>query len=161
MTWYNYKKLERTLATGQLPEKETYHYLLILLLGVAICIFFPESVTSYSDFSWYFIEFGLFLLVLNLAVRRSYKINSGGQNREFSMRFISLSMVHGFRLLIWVAILGLLYKIIMFIIPLQIFLFINELLLPNWTDLIVFTGLFFLYALLVIRSFKRINSAAL
>ena len=160
MTWYNIKKLERRLCNDQLLEKEASHYLLALLIIMSICIFFPEPVTSYSAFSWHFVEFGLFLGILIFAVRSSYKINSEGQNREFSKRFISLTVVHGFRILIWVAVLGLLYKIIMFIIPLQIFLFINDLLLPNWTDLIVFTGIFFLFALLMIRSFKRINSGA-
>ena len=125
-----------------------------------MCLFFPAPVTTYSAFSWHFVEFGLFLGILIFAVRRAYKINSRGQNRDFLKRFISLTVVHGLRLLIWVAVLGLLYKIIMFIIPLQIFLFINELLLPNWTDLIVFTGIFFLFALLLIKSFKRINPAA-
>lgn len=160
MTWYNIKKLERRLANDQLPEKETYHYLLALLIIMSICIFFPEPVTSYAAFSWYFVEFGLFLGILIFAVHSAYKINSRGQNRDFAKRFISLTVVHGFRMLIWVAVLGLLYKIIMFIIPLPIFLFINDLLLPNWTDLIVFAGIFFLFALFLIKSIKRINSPA-
>lgn len=160
MTWYNIKKLERRLTNDQLPENETYHYLLALMIIMSICIFFPEPVTSYSAFSWYFVEFGLFLGILIFAVHSAYKINSRGQNRDFAKRFISLTVVHGFRILIWVAVLGLLYKIIMFIIPLPIFLFINDLLLTNWTDLIVFTGIFFLFSLVMIRSFKRINPAA-
>ncbi|MEP6260615.1 MAG: hypothetical protein ABJ092_03475 [Gillisia sp.] len=158
MTWYNIKKLERRLGHDELSEKESLHYLLALLIIMSICIFFPDSVTSYSDFSWYFIEFGFFLGTLIYAIHSAYKINSRGQNRDFARRFISLTVVHGLRLLIWVAVLGLLYKIIMFIIPLPIFLFINEILLPNWTDLVVFTGIFFLFALLLIKSFKRINS---
>src|SRR5690606_37386817 len=120
-------------------------------------IFFPESTTSYSGFWWDLAEFVIFLVILILTVRNTYLINARGENRDFTSRFISLAFVHGFRLLIWVGIIGLLYKIIMFIIPLQIFHFINALLIPDWTDLIIFTAVFIAYYLFMIRSFRRVN----
>ena len=157
MTWYNIRKLESRLSTGEIKENDAYQYLLTLLIFLAVIIFFPESTTSYSGFWWDLAEFVIFSVILILTVRNTYLINARGENRDFTSRFISLAFVHGFRLLIWVGIIGLLYKIIMFIIPLQIFHFINALLIPDWTDLIIFTAVFIAYYLFMIRSFKRVN----
>ena len=157
MTWYNIRKLENRLAKGEIQENHAYQYLLTLLIFISVVIFFPESPTSYSGFWWDFVEFLIFLIILILAGRNTYKINASGDNRDFTTRFISIASVHGFRLLIWVLIIGLLYKIIMFIIPIQIFNFINELLLPDWTDLIVFTSIFIAYYFFMTRSFRRVN----
>ena len=160
MTWYNIRKLERRLAADEINEKESYHYLSAFLIFLAVIIFFPESPTSYTGFYWDLAEFLIFLIFLILALRNSYLINTKGHNTDFVKRFISLVLVHGFRLLIWVGVFGLFYKIIMFIIPLQIFNFINDLLLPDWTELIIFSAIFLLYYIFIMRSFKRINSAA-
>lgn len=161
MTWYNIRKLENRLATGEIKENHAYQYLITLLIFIAVIIFFPESPTTYSGFWWDLAEFLIFLVILILAVRNSYLINSAGENRDFTTRFVSLALVHGFRLLIWVGVIGLLYKIIMFIIPLQIFHFINNLLLPDWTDLLIFTVIFIMYYFFMIRSFKRVNKVKL
>lgn len=157
MTWYNIRKLENRLAAGEIKENDSYQYLAAFLIFLGVIIFFPESTTSYSGFYWDLAEFLIFLIILILAVRNSYLINAAGDNTDFAKRFISLALVHGFRLLIWVGIIGLLYKIIMFIIPLQIFHFINALLLPDWTELIIFTAIFLLYYIFMVRSFKRVN----
>src|SRR5690606_28374777 len=118
MTWYNIRKLESRLSTGEIKEKDAYQYLLTLLIFLAVIIFFPESTTSYSGFWWDLAEFVIFSVILILTVRNTYLINARGENRDFTSRFISLAFVHGFRLLVLVGITGLLYKIIMFIIPL-------------------------------------------
>ena len=161
MTWYNIRKLESRLSSKEIKENHAYHYLLTLLIFLSVIIFFPESPTSYSGFWWDFAEFVIFLIILILTVRSSYLINANGENRDFTTRFISLALVHGFRLLIWVGIIGLLYKITMFIIPLQLFNFINELLLPDWTDLLIFTVIFVAYYFFMVRSFKRVNGLEL
>lgn len=158
MIWYNIPKLEKRLATGAIPEKQAYYYLLTFLIIISIIIFFPESTTSYSGFWWDFTEFILFLIVIILGVSNTYKINSAGENRDYTRRFISLAVVHGFRLLIWIGIIGLLYKIIMFIIPLEIFNAINELFLQDWMELLLFIGVFLVYYFFMVRSFRRINS---
>lgn len=160
MTWYNIRKLERRLAADEINEKESYHYLSAFLIFLAVIIFFPESPTSYTGFYWDLAEFLIFLIFLILALRNSYLINIKGHNTDFVKRFISLVLAHGFRLLIWVGFFGIFYKVIMFIIPLQIFNFINDLLLPDWTELIIFSAIFLLYYIFIMRSFKRINSAA-
>lgn len=159
MTWYYIRKLESRLAAGEIKENHAYLYLLTFLIILGVIIFFPESPTSYSGFWWDLAEFLIFLIILILAVRNTYMVNKAGDNRDFITRFVSLAMVHGFRLLIWVGIIGLLYKIIMFIIPLQIFNFINKLLLPDWTDLLIFTAIFLLYYFFMVRSFKLVNNA--
>lgn len=157
MIWYNIRKLESRLSLGEIKENHAYQYLLTLLIFLAVIIFFPESTTSYSGFWWDLAEFVIFLVILILTVRNSYLVNATGENRDFTTRFISLALVHGFRLLIWVGIIGLLYKIIMFIIPLPIFHFINGLLIPDWTELLIFTAIFIAYYFFMIRSFKRVN----
>lgn len=157
MTWYNIQKLERRLSGGEIKETQAYHYLLALMIFLAVMIFFPESPTSYSGFYWDLTQFLIFLIILILAVRNTYKINKEGDNRDFTTRFISLALVHGFRLLIWIAIIGLLYKIIMFIIPLSTYQFIDGLFHPDWTDLLIFTAIFILYYYFMVRSFKRVN----
>lgn len=158
MIWYNIPKLEKRLATGAIPENQAYYYLLTFLIIISIIIFFPESTTSYTGFWWDFIEFILFLIVVILGVCNTFKINSAGDKRDYTRRFISLAVVHGFRLLIWVGIIGLLYKIIMFIIPLEIFNAINEIFIQDWMELLLFIGVFLVYYFFMVRSFRRINS---
>src|SRR5690606_13984444 len=136
---------------------DAYQYLLTLLIFLAVIIFFPESTTSYSGFWRDLAEFVIFLVILILTFRNTDLINARRAHREFTTGLISLAFVHVIRLLICVGIIGLLYKIIMFIIPLQIFHFINALLIPDWTDLIIFTAVFIAYYLFMIRSFKRVN----
>lgn len=159
MTWYNIPKLEKRLATDSIPENHAYYYLLSFVIVVSIFIFFPESTTSYSGMWWDVVEFVLFLILVILTVTRTYKINASGDNRHFTRRFISLAVVHGFRLLIWVGIIGILYKIIMFIIPIEIFHFFNEIAGSDWLQLVVFIGIFIIYYLFMVRSFKKINSS--
>lgn len=157
MIWYNIRKLENRLGSGEIKENTAYHYLLTLLIFLGVIIFFPESTTSYSGFWWDLVEFLIFILILILGVRNTYLINATGDNRDFTTRFISLALVHGFRLMIWVMLIGLLYKIIMFIIPLPIFHFINGLLIPDWTELLIFTAIFVAYYFFLISSFKKVN----
>ncbi len=157
MTWYNIQKLEDRLKTNKIKVNHAYYYLLTMLVFLAVIIYFPESPTSYSGFWWVLAEFLIFVITIILTARNTFRINVTGDNRNFTSRFIALATVHGIRLLIWVAIIGLLYKIIMFIIPIQIFNFINELLLPDWTDLFLFLAIFILYYYFMVKSFKRIN----
>lgn len=157
MNWYNIKKLETKLSAVEIEGRDAYQYLLTILIFLAVIIFFPESTTSYSGFWWELAEFVIFLVILIMTARNTYLINAKGQNRDYTTRFISLAFVHGFRLLVLVGFMGLLYKIIMFIIPLQIFHFINDLLIPDWTDLLIFTAIFIAYYFFMIRSFKRVN----
>lgn len=159
MIWYNIPKLEKRLATDTIAENHAYYYLLAFLVVTSIFIFFPESTTSYSGIWWDVSEFLLFLILVILGVSSTYKINAAGDNRDYSRRFISLAVIHGFRLLIWVGIIGLLYKIIMFIIPLEIFSFLNDLASTDWTEIFIFIGIFIVYYLLMVRSFKKVNSS--
>ncbi len=157
MIWLNLKALERRLATNQLTAENTLGYLLTFLIFFTTLFYLPRD-SSFPFTGWDLAELLLVLLITIIAVKKIFSINKTGGNTAFYERFLSLSFVTGFRLFIIVMLLWLAYKIIMFIIPLDMYVFINQI-VTHETIVLLFTPIVVLvFYYLMIRSFTRINS---
>lgn len=156
MIWFKLKKLETKLAHSEVSEDTALQYLLSFLVLFAIIFTLPNS-DRYSGYSWEISEFILDLLITVVGARTVFSINQKGDNREFLKRFLSLSFVNGARLLIVLMPLWLVYKIIMYVIPQNLFLFLNDLFSGDTAGLLFSLALSLIFYLLLIRSFKRVN----
>lgn len=159
MIWIRIKELERRLITNELSEKASLYYLLAYIIVFLICIYLPEF-SGYSNEWYYLAEFLIILTVLVLSFSTAFSINKNSGNRNFLKPALSLSFVIGFRLLILFTLLHLLYKIIMFIIPHDIFVFLSNLTTGNIPNLLFTLIISLTFYFLLIRSFKRINLKA-
>lgn len=157
MIWFKLKKLEKKLAAGKLTEKAGMQYLLTWIVLLAILFYLPGSSSPYSTASW---EFGAFILNLAIVlgtIHYLYKICHRNTKDNFLKKFISLSFVTGLRLLLVYSLLWLTYKIFMYNIPDELFLSITGLWIEDVGDLLLSLILTTTYAVLLIKSFKRVN----
>lgn len=157
MIWLNLLALERKLANFLLTTQAAFNYLLSFIVIFIILIYFPRDSSFPFDW-WDLAEFLLVLLISLLGLKKVFRVNQKGDDREFLKRFLSLSFVIALRLLITVMLIWLTYKIIMFIIPLEIFVPVDRAINHPVTELIitpVVVGIFYYF---LTRSFTRINS---
>ncbi|UJH91716.1 hypothetical protein LZ575_03250 [Antarcticibacterium sp. 1MA-6-2] len=153
MIWIRIKELERRLITNKLSEKTGLHYLLAHIVVALIFIYLPEF-SGYTSEWYYFAEFLVVLIILIITLKTAFSIN---KERDFLKRAISLSFVIGLRLLIFFTLLHLLYKIIMFIIPVDLFVFFNNFTTGDIPNLLFTFIISLSFYFLLTRAFKRIN----
>lgn len=158
MIWLRLKKLETKLINNDISEKTSFQYLLIYLVLIALVMTIPGK-EEFSHWGW---KAGKGLLDLVITVVGTYlvfSINSKGDNRDFVKRYLSLSFVNGLRLVLLILLLELLYKVVMFIIPLELWQFFNELFSGDIPVLLypILTSL--VYYWLLMRSFIRVNES--
>ena len=157
MIWLNIKKLEVLLANSQLTEKRAFYYLLLNLIFIAIAMRTPPSLEFTSEL-WKLSDFFLDLGVTIAGTYLVFSINSKGDNRDFLKRYFSLGFVHALRLALLFVFLGLVYKIIMFVIPGEWWFEICEFNNGDPAQILKTLGFSFIYYWLLTGSFKRVNA---
>lgn len=156
MIWLRLRKLERKLAKRELSEHTTFQYLITYLVVLITLAALPE-ITPYSSWNWDISHFIITLVITIAATFTAFRSNKKGDNRDFLKRFLSLSFVIGIWVVMGVLILRLAYKITLFVIPLDLFNVISNVItadLFQWLSNI--TGIIIFY-LLLLRSFKNIQ----
>jgi len=156
MIWFNLKKLERLLIQNKITEAISYQYLLVFLVLITLSANAPE--TDFSHYGWEISYIILELLITIVGTYLVFKVNSDGDNRDFLKRYFSLSFVNGLRLVIFYLVLRLIFKIIMFVIPLDLWHSINDFFGEDVGEFffdIIFSLIFYW---LLMSSFKRVNS---
>ena len=152
MIWFDIKQLEKELAEGNLSDKEGYNY----LLTTFILFTFPIYLTGEKfENQWFtFIQFVIDILFTIIFIRKTFEINTNGDNKDYLKRFLGLSFVTCIRLIVYILIAA---------IPAGIIIYIVEKSGPiekNNKDLLMFLinfpfGIVFYYML--INSFRRVN----
>ncbi|APS38938.1 hypothetical protein [Salegentibacter sp. T436] len=156
MIWFNLKKLERLLIQNKITESISYQYLLVFLVLITLSTNAPE--TDFSHYGWEISYIILELLITIVGTYLVFKVNSDGENRDFLKRYFSLSFVNGLRLVIFYLVLRLIFKIIMFVIPLDLWHSVNDFLGEDAGEFffdIIFSLIFYW---LLMSSFKRVNT---
>lgn len=157
MIWLNLNALESKLAKYRIGTQTAFKYLVTYLIILIILIYLPRDSSFPFDW-WDFTELLLVLLISVIGLKKIFVINHNGDNREFLKRFISLSFVTGLRLIISIMVVWLAYKIIMFIIPLELFVPIERTMNHSAMKMILVPLLVIIFFYLLTRSFRRINS---
>lgn len=156
MILFRLKKLETRLAAGEVTEKAGLYYLLTWIIFFAVYTYLPGSTGPYTNDWW---EFGAFVLCLAIAVWAIsffYKINHRNGGRDFLKKFLSLALVIGLRFSIIYGLLWLGYKIFMFYIPDNLYLFLSGFWIENIADFVHSATLTVIYFSLLVSSLKRV-----
>jgi hypothetical protein len=66
------------------------------------------------------------LLITIVGTYLIFQVNEKGDNRDFLKRYFSLSFVNGLRLVLFAVLIRLVFKIIMFVIPLDLWYSIKD-----------------------------------
>ncbi|PRX38699.1 hypothetical protein [Salegentibacter salegens] len=156
MIWFNLKKLERLLIQNKITEAISYQYLLVFLVLITLAANAPE--TDFSHYGWEISYVILELLITIVGTYLVFKVNSDGDNRDFLKRYLSLSFVNGLRLALFAVVISLIFKIIMFVIPLDLWHSINDFFGEDFGDFFFHIMLSLVFYLLLMASFKRVNS---
>lgn len=158
MIWFRLNKLERKLAKRELSEHHAFRYLIFYLI-IFITVGIVPELTPYPGWNWDISHYVINLFVTLAATYTAFRINEKGDNRDFIKRYISLAFVIGLWVLIGVLLIRLAYKIILFVIPMDIYNAINNIIsadLFQWISSIAGIIIFYLFLL---RSFKNIQQA--
>ena len=156
MIWLNLEELERRLAKREVSERTGFQYLLTIMIFFSVAKLVPDD-SPFTDFYWDLSEFLIGLVVMIFGISSTFKINSKGGGKDYLKRFLSLSFVVSLRLAIFLMLVYLLYKIVMFVIPLGMYLPIDSFISENISQLLLSTGVSLLYYFLLIQSFKRVH----
>lgn len=156
MIWFRLRELERHLAHNALSEKAALNYLLTYLVFIMVLIYLP-AFSGYSNDWYYFVELVLVLFILLFTLYKAFRINEEKGNRDFLKRTLSLSFVIGLRLGIIFSMLYLFYKIVMFIIPLEIYVIVNDFTTGDLQDLMYSLLIAISYHFMLMKSFERIS----
>lgn len=158
MIWFRLNKLERKLAKRELSEHHAFRYLVFYLVFFVTLASLPE-ITPYPGWNWDISHYVINLLVTLTATYMAFRINEKGDNRDFLKRYISLAFVIGIWVLIGVLLLRLAYKIILFVIPLDLYNAISDIITADLFQWISSVAGIIIFYLLLLRSFKHIQKA--
>jgi len=156
MIWFNLKKLERLLIQNKITEAISYQYLLVFLVLITLSANAPE--TDFSHYGWEISYIILELLITIVGTYLVFKVNSDGDNRDFLKRYFSLSFVNGLRLVLFAVLIRLVFKIIMFVIPLDLWYTINDFFGEDSGEFFFDIILSIVFYMLLMASFKRVNA---
>ncbi|WP_037320751.1 hypothetical protein [Salegentibacter sp. Hel_I_6] len=156
MIWLNIKKLELKLLKNELTEHGAYQYLLTILIFITLATQLPGSFDFSSDL-WRLLDFTLDVLITIGGTYILFAINSKGDNQDFLKRYFSLAFVHALRLAILLVILKLIYKIIMFVVPIDLWRIVNEFATGDVAEIIYNLIISLIFYFLLRGSFKRVN----
>ena len=156
MIWYNIKELENLLINGRLSDKTAFNYLFIHIIFLTLADYLPAG----EDPTWVvWVHLSISLIAVLWGVKKTYEINTTGDNRDYFKRFISLSFVAAIRTLV----IGILFVFILVIVNLVA----EHYIIPPgqfsvWEEiaqLIFYALLSVYYFYTLITAFQRINSA--
>ena len=156
MIWLNLKKLERLLILNKINESISYQYLLVFLVLFTLTSNYSE--TNFSHYGWEVSYVILELLITIVGTYLVFKVNSEGDNRDFLKRYLSLSFVNGLRLVLFAVFIRLIFKVIMFVIPLYLWNTINDFFGEDSGEFFFDVILSLVFYVLLMASFKRVNA---
>lgn|SRR5690606_26903754 len=108
MIWFNIKKLERKLASGNSSDKMAYQYFLAFLIVTVALAFFPKSAAGSSAISIAVLLVNLVVIIWGIS--KTMEININGGDRDYLKRFLSLSFVTGSRVVVYVIVISVILK---------------------------------------------------
>lgn len=156
MIWYNINELEDLLINGKLSDKVAFNYLFIHIILLTLADYLPKD----EDSTWVvWVHLVISLVAVIWGVKKTFDINTKGDNRDYFKRFISLSFVAAIRTLV----IGILFAFILviinliaehYVIPSSQFPFWEEI-----TQLVFYALLSVYYFYIFISSFQRIHAA--
>jgi hypothetical protein len=158
MIWFNIKKLEKKLVNDDFSETLGYCYLITFLSAISILFFFPGTSSGNEELKIPGII--LSLLISFWGFQKVFEINRIGSNKDFFKRLFVLSFVTGVRLCTGLVIFSFTLR------GSKIFLenfdpnLIDGALLGSTSKLFVATIACLTFFVMLINSFKRINSPA-
>jgi prepilin signal peptidase PulO-like enzyme (type II secretory pathway) len=152
MIWLDIKELETGLKNGALSDKEALNYLLANLILYSVV---PYIGGNDSTNKWLIaLEIVVVIAVTVIGTKKTFDVNSAGDNRDYFKRFLSLSFVTGIRLLALVLVVAIPIGIIVYLVDKN--LDANE----NTKDLfeVALTAVSgIVYYFMLISSFKRVS----
>ncbi|MHB9141761.1 MAG: hypothetical protein ACYC25_07810 [Paludibacter sp.] len=156
MIWLDLKQMERKLSTNDISEKETLNYYLAFFIIVSVYVIlatFLRTLINVKDVST---STSLIQVILNTVIKvigilYVYHINSKRNNKDFFLRFFSVSFVIFIRLIIYTLSIG-------FIVLILIYLFIDIKALSSNYSIYIFQLFQIVFYILIGLSFKRINA---
>lgn len=156
MIWFNLKKLEKRLAKRELSEHHAFRYLVFYLVIFISVAALPEFA-PYPSLNWDISRYIITLVIALISTYTAFRINEKGDNRDFLKRYISIAIVTGIWVFTGVLLLRLAYKIIMFIIPLDLYKAIDPVIGTDLFLWISFVMGVLIFYMLLLRSFKQIQ----
>ncbi|QED37590.1 hypothetical protein FK178_07555 [Antarcticibacterium arcticum] len=156
MIWFSLKKLEKRLAKRELSEHHAFRYLVFYLV-IFISVGALPEIAPYPGWNWDISRYVITLVIALSATYTAFRINEKGDNRDFLKRYISIAFVTGIWVFMGVLLLRLIYKIIMFVIPLDLYKAINPVIGTNLFLWISFVAGVLVFYMLLLRSFKHIQ----
>ena len=152
MIWFDIKELEQGLKNGDLSDKAIFNYLLANLIMFSIVPYISSN--DYTTKWLIAIEIVVAIAITVIGTKRTFDINSAGDNKDYFKRFLSLSFVTGIRLVVFVFIAAIPVGIIVYLVDKSIGENENAKDLFNLT-LMAVVGIFYYYMLT--NSFKRVS----
>lgn len=114
MIWYNIKELEAELVHGRVQDRDGFNYLLSYFVLGTIVTYLGDLGYNYDASRW--IDCSLDLIVTIIGIRMTWRTNSSGDDRNYFIRFVSLSFVNAVRVIVkFILTVLLLYIIIEFL----------------------------------------------
>lgn len=152
MIWFDIQQLETGLKNRTLSEKQIFYYLLANLILFSVV---PYIATNNNQNNWLIaFEILIIITITIIGTKKTFDINSAGDNKDYYERFLSLSFVVGIRFIVLVLVL---------MIP---FYIIEDLVAKNISvnkDLTGLSDILFavvgevLYYYMLTKSFKRVS----
>ncbi len=152
MIWFDIKELEQGLKNGDLSDKAIFNYLLANLIMFSIVPYISSN--DYTTKWLTAIEIVVVIAITIIGTKRTFDINSAGDNKDYFKRFLSLSFVTGIRLVVFVFIAAIPVGIIVYLVDKSIGENENVKDLFNLT-LMAVVGIF--YYFMLTNSFKRVS----
>lgn len=155
MIWFNIKKLESRLINGEVTDKVAFTYLLTHIILITLASY----IRGDEDPFWMVLVHLMISLGSSIwGLKKTYEINQRGGNRDYLKRFLSLSLVSGVRMVVFVFLflfainlLTLLFHALGMQIPLSA-------LAKNVLELAGFVLMVGVYYYILLKSFRRINT---
>lgn len=151
---FNLKKLKTQIVNDELPEKNGFIYLLIIVLVYSLSGYFKMLTSSFEAFGYgrlfyNWIEMLVIIPLIVICLSNAFAINKKIDNKSFLKRFVALSFVINARLIV------LMLPLYVILAVIQEIFFLNSDVLDT-IHLIVSILWSVLYFLFLIRSFQSV-----
>jgi hypothetical protein len=152
MIWFDIKELETGLKNGALSDKEIFNYLLANLILYSVVPYIGSN--DYTTKWLIAIEIVIVIAITVIGTKKTFDINSAGDNKDYFKRFLSLSFVTGIRLLVLVCVVAIPIGIIAYFVDKNLGASENA---RDLFDIALTAVSGVLYYFMLINSFKRVS----
>ncbi len=152
MIWFDIGELELRLKNGDLSDKDSFYYLLANLVLFSIVPYIESN--DYTNKWLIALEIAVLIAMTVIGTKRTFDINSAGDNKDYLKRFLSLSFVTGIRLLVLVCIAAIPVGTIVYLLDKSIRAIEN---IDNLFDIAVTVVANLVYYFMLTKSFKRVS----